>query len=475
MRIDTLTLINFRLFEQLTVDFHSKLTVLVANNGGGKTSLLDALAIGLSDYVGNLPIHNRQTYQIEFNDRRRVMTNNGVLPAETTILQFKTYSDRSKQAGFVTRTHKGMMGISVRNFEFTDDTYFIPNDGISDALARLAVEDYRAVLEKNNQHTLPVIAYYGTKREWQNVEALLPSYLQNRADDDLLSRISPYSDCLHSQANYITFFDWFQYISKVHADERIKLLDKFGEKSIGMSTTYGEMIKAIRDTVDTCLNNTGETIGWHNLAYSHEQQKIMMEHSSYGEMPLNQLSDGIRNTVAWVADIALRCVRLNKHLGIRACLETTGVVLIDEIDLHLHPSWQQRIVSALQQAFPKVQFIVTTHSPQVLSTVPNECIRILDSETLITQQTQGVPSNVLLATLMNVNPIPDMDITRQLSRYKSLIQQDLHTNEEGEKLYSRLSQHFGKSHPELLDCERLIRLQEMKRKMAEHKAGKGAE
>ena len=77
------------------------------------------------------------------------------------------------------------------------------------------------------------------------------------------------------------------------------------------------------------------------------------------------------------ADLAYRMVRLNPDLGAMAALETPGIVLIDEVDMHLHPSWQQAVVYDVRKAFPNVQFIVTTHSPQVLSTVPAEAIRIL--------------------------------------------------------------------------------------------------
>ena len=60
------------------------------------------------------------------------------------------------------------------------------------------------------------------------------------------------------------------------------------------------------------------------------------------------------------------------------CKETEGIVLIDEVDLHLHPTWQQRIIGDLKEIFPKVQFIVTTHAPAVISTVKSEIIILLN-------------------------------------------------------------------------------------------------
>lgn len=101
-------------------------------------------------------------------------------------------------------------------------------------------------------------------------------------------------------------------------------------------------------------------------------------HQDAGTMPVAQLSDGVRNMMGLVADIAFRATKLNPHLGLEAARQTAGIVLIDEVDMHLHPSWQQTVLASLQEAFPNIQFIVTTHSPQVLSTVSREHIRVLE-------------------------------------------------------------------------------------------------
>ncbi|MGB8922932.1 MAG: AAA family ATPase [Pseudomonas sp.] len=98
-------------------------------------------------------------------------------------------------------------------------------------------------------------------------------------------------------------------------------------------------------------------------------------------LKVSQLSDGIRNIVALAADIAYRCIKLNPHLGITAPHQCTGVVLIDEVDMHLHPAWQQTVIPDLLGAFPNIQFIVTTHSPQVITSVQAKCIRVLHTVT----------------------------------------------------------------------------------------------
>lgn len=92
----------------------------------------------------------------------------------------------------------------------------------------------------------------------------------------------------------------------------------------------------------------------------------------------SRLSDGQRLILALAGDIARRCAVLNPQLEDRAPSETPGVVLIDEIDLHLHPRWQRRIMEDLRRVFPKIQFIATTHSPIIISAAKDAKVIVLE-------------------------------------------------------------------------------------------------
>ena len=92
---------------------------------------------------------------------------------------------------------------------------------------------------------------------------------------------------------------------------------------------------------------------------------------------MKHLSDGYKNTLSMIADIAYRMAVLNPWLLEKVLKETLGIVLIDEIDLHLHTKWQQRIITDLRSIFPKVQFIVSTHAPIVISSVKKDNLLIL--------------------------------------------------------------------------------------------------
>ena len=155
-----------------------------------------------------------------------------------------------------------------------------------------------------------------------------------------------------------------------------------------------------------------------------------------------------------------------------------AIMLVDEIDLHLHPSWQQRVLGDLMRAFPHTQFIVTTHSPQVLTTVKSENIRVLGRNAVGAweassppQEIKGVESAVALNSVMGVNPIPPVEEAKWLTEYVAHIENGTHTTAEAATLHRQLLNLYGSTHPVMLDVDRLARFQAFKiRKGASPKA-----
>jgi len=152
-----------------------------------------------------------------------------------------------------------------------------------------------------------------------------------------------------------------------------------------------------------------------------------------------------------------------------APLETSGIVLIDEIDMHLHPRWQQTILGSLQKAFPRIQFIVTTHSPQVLSTVPRECIRIIEQfegtyrARIPEVQTKGVESAQVMLDVMQVDAVPDTQEVRDLRDLESMIADGDDETPAAKAIHEKLVAHFGEHHPVILDLEKYMRWEQFKR------------
>ena len=142
----------------------------------------------------------------------------------------------------------------------------------------------------------------------------------------------------------------------------------------------------------------------YNLDVNDLSVEYLDENDELHRMPLSYLSDGYRTTLSMFADIAYRMALLNPSLG-KDVLETPGVVLIDEVDLHLHPLWQARILSDLRSVFPHVQFIVTTHAPMVISSVPAKHIRILGKEAAYApeHESYGLGANDVLTGIMGAD------------------------------------------------------------------------
>ena len=159
------------------------------------------------------------------------------------------------------------------------------------------------------------------------------------------------------------------------------------------------------------------------------------------------MSDGYKSTISLVADIAYRMAVLNPQCLGDVCLKTDGIVLIDEVDLHLHPAWQKRILHDLIEIFPQVQFVVSTHAPEVINSVPREQVIVLENYQALPApaETYGKDANSILRSIMRVTERPD-DIMKQFEMFYRAI--DKHDYTQADKLLNDLEELIGDD-PEL--------------------------
>ena len=278
-----------------------------------------------------------------------------------------------------------------------------------------------------------------------------------------MERGSGYVDCMEPSSSYNTFGQWFKYAA-MSAMEFDRYLAESGKKD--EKNPYTEVLKAVRQAIITCIGS----MGWTDIDYSFAFQNLIIMHETMGVLPLEALSDGTRSVISMAADLAYRMVRLNPDLGAMAALETPGIVLIDEVDMHLHPSWQQAVVYDVRKAFPNVQFIVTTHSPQVLSTVPAEAIRILrwDNNLINIDKpafSLGAESFQLLKDIQNVDTRPQaLPIVKDLYRYLMLVSEDKWDTDEARELRKRLDEWSKGCEPALVRADTEIRMKSFRRK-----------
>lgn len=474
MKLEKITLDNFRCYQHLEIELHPNITVLAANNGQGKTTILDAVRIALWPYVSQFDLA-----KTPYADPANTITIDDVRTVKSVEQQSRTFGALDEMArqfissiaatGEYNATHttwKRLRDSEARKSQTKDD-------GECKKLKTSAKTLQQMVRELSIQPIdLPVFGYYGTGRLWRE-KRLTDGKKGTTEKNNKQIRTFAYRDCLDPASSFKQFEDWFTSAYLKVMEYQIKQLED-GATFIEVPNELRRPVKVVQDAVNEVL----KPIGWQHLQYSERYDKsLVLKHPAHGVMKIAQLSDGIKNMLAMVADIAYRCVLLNGHLQDQAAKQSPGVVMIDEVDMHLHPLWQQTVIASLRNAFPNIQFIVTTHSPQVLSTVPAESIRVIkheiDSDTgqIIStanpplKQSKGVASADVMAELQLVDPVPDVEEARWLTQYKQLINQSEHENSEGAALKEKILEHFGENHQEWLECERLIRLQVMKAKL----------
>lgn len=432
MKLSRIRLQNYRRFSQFEMTLHPQLTVIAARNGQGKTTILEAIAVALGPFVG--AFDSGRAEHIRRTDARYGVQTNGFENEQ----HFPVIIDAELTEPVI---HWQRALQSAKSRTTTKEAAPLVKWG----------KQLQMALRDNAEVTLPVLRYYSSRRLWVNHS--------NTSGKAVLtqSRTMGYEDCLSSLSNFAQLQEWVK--KTTQAIQQQHALPGY-EKS-----NLDSRLKGIQQAVDTVMVEEG----WSHFHYSFIFDELAMIHPDHGALPISLLSDGVRAMISLVADLALRCVRLNGFLGENAPQDSPGIVLIDEVDLHLHPAWQQRIVQALCRAFPKLQFIISSHSPQVLSTVKRENIRVIfrDAEEQWqahspAQEILGRESAIALNDVMGVNPIPPVAAAELIANYTATIENEVQDSAEGLALRGQLISIYGKNHPVLLDADKLIRFQNFK-------------
>ena len=319
MIVKKLSLTNFRGIASVDLDFQPDINVLSGINGAGKSSVLDALAILLSRLVGRIcSIEGTGRYFTESDIR------NGYSEAVAEIEI--VYS--GKEIGWqVTKTTKhAAQKQSITNLRM---------------LKGLASEIRQSLQDKKDTR-LPVAAFYSVNRSVIDVPLRIRG-------NHIYDQVAAYDLALTGKRNdFRLFFDWFRG-REDYENEMLRDNKRFVDPQL----------KAVREAIEAFTGLTGLRV---------HRQPLRMEVLKNGrKYDIRQMSDGEKCHLALVGDLAKRLAIANP--GLKRALDGTGVVLIDEIDLHLHPTWQVMAVPQFARIFPNCQFIVSSHSPLVLSHV----------------------------------------------------------------------------------------------------------
>ncbi len=385
MKLKQINIINFRCFRAMNVTLHPRVNVFAGINGAGKTAVLDAVATGLGPVLSCFP---------------------GVSGKKIKESDIRVHSGkRAEYAALSMFCVDGLnWGLTRRrdiSVKITDGKTI----GTQADLKNKMTEIIRAVND-DRKTAMPVIACYGTNR------AVLDTSVNPRKFRDGDNRFLALGDALVAMPRFKAAFEWFGSMENLERYEQKERRD-FDFELAALKTVRGAITKMIPEFSNPrlTLGPTRFMVDWKRADGGTEPLK------------LDQLSHGYLNLLALIMDLARRMVQANPSID--NPLKSEAIVLIDEIDLHLHPKWQQRVAPDLLRTFPGTQFIIATHSPHVISSCMKENIkifsrdkesgepRLLDYERL--RVSKGVPAERILKDLMELETTRDPEIQERIT------------------------------------------------------------
>jgi predicted ATP-binding protein involved in virulence len=436
MRIDRVQIKNFRCFADQEFQFHPHFNLLVGMNGSGKTSILDALSIAQATWL--IGLRNKLDNRSIQTGEARLILRNGA--------DEKRYVE---QYPVEIAAWGHVMGQSVHWVRSKDSETGKTRYGQASQLINLAKQADECV-RLGKETTLPLISYYGTMRLWQEPK-----------DFQKLSRVNKPEHL--SNPHKLSYFEGY----RLSVDPRISIAAQVAWFARQAWITFQEgedtwAFKLLKEILIGCIE------GAEHIAFDPRRGELMLKINGQDPQPFVNLSDGQKTILAMVADMAQKAIWLNPHLGEQVLQLTPGLVLIDELDLHLHPQWQRRVIADLRRIFPQIQFICTTHSPQLIGQVKADEIILLptfglekssSSPTEHTYpsfahpaQSYGMDSNWVLQHIMGSTD-RDPDVSIQLDRlFEAIENADF---ESATALIETVRQEIGE-HPELVEAEALI-------------------
>lgn len=342
MNIALISIDNFRSISHLDLALGKKLTLLIGENGSGKTSILDAIAVGLGAVVTLLPkvsgARMKRADIRQYNNQQLPYTRIKIHTNEDLVWDRTGKRDLSRKTAAQIPPAVGLVNLK----RFIDKEIINPfNEGVT--------------------FPIPVFSYYGVNR------ALLDVPLRRRGFPKSHLRFESFENAMNAVSRFKAAFVWF-YNKEFEEQKKQKELRSFDYRL--------PELEVVRSAVGQLFPDISEP---------HIMLNPLRFALKFGNeiLDITQLSDGYKTLLSLIIDLSSRMALANPQL--ENPLKSAAIVLIDEIDLHLHPEWQRRILGDLMNVFPNTQFVITTHSPYIIEAVNNHLMRYRIKEFKITE------------------------------------------------------------------------------------------
>lgn len=320
MRLENIELENFRAIGSAKLELQGKSTVIFGINGTGKSSILRAVNLLYANIINQVVNRKelKQNYTIQLDDikfGKQETKISAVIDLEEEKITY--YRKMIRKTG--KRTHD------------------------INSLKKIAEIFHEKYITDEEQGNISIFVNYGTNRLVLDI----PLRIRTHHTFDIYSA---FEKSIENRIDFRTFFEWYRNQEDYENEHKIET---------GDLNYQDRALKAVRTAITSMLDECS------NLRVVRKPRLEMKIDKGNISLNVSQMSDGEKCTMALFGDLARRLTLANPTL--ENPLLGEGVVLIDELELHMHPTWQRKILGVLKTTFPNLQFIVTTHSPIILS------------------------------------------------------------------------------------------------------------
>lgn len=399
---------NFKAIKDIKIEFQNGFNIITGDNGVGKTSILETISVALGGFL--VGIDNVNTKHFTKDETR----------CESELLGQNSYNI------------KYITPIQVDSEVELDNEEYKWTRKKSDIKSLRSTVEPRDICKKagslsnDSNSILPLLNYQSVARTWSQKR----EKNENIFKKDNFSRNAGYIDCLSQESNVKLLLNWCRRMEEISWQEDQKIAEY-------------ESVKNALAKFMSIMNDAAVS----RVLYDKKREELMYKEGDK-ILPLRYLSSGYQSLIWMVLEIAYRMAVLNPNLLENVANETNGIVLIDELELHLHPKWQWKVVDALKSTFPKVQFIVTTNSPIILASCKAESVISINSDAKISykKSSYGLQVNDVLVSYQDSNNVA-LDINKKLIKFYKYIESRKY--DDASKILNDIRNDLGEDNPEV--------------------------